>query len=98
MRLAVLGRTLDCVHCRGQVLVLTFGQGDPAPAHLMLHLRMTGQVLFEPADRPDRHVHLVLDFEGREVRYRDVRKFGRWTLVDDAENPSALDHVGPGIC
>lgn len=97
VRRAVLGRTLDHVHRRGKYLVLTFGQGDPAPAHLMLHLRMTGQVLFEPADRPDRHVHLVLDFDGREVRYRDVRKFGRWILVDDAVNPSALDHVGPDM-
>ncbi|MBK7704128.1 MAG: hypothetical protein IPI34_15210 [bacterium] len=95
VRRAVLGRTLDRVHRRGKYLVLTFGQGDPAPAHLMLHLRMTGQVLFEPADRPDRHVHLVLDFAGAvQTPCRDARKFGRWTC-DDAENPSALDHAGP---
>ena len=97
LRSAALGKTLDLIHRRGKYLVLTFGRDGAAPAHVMLHLRMTGQVLFEPDDRPDRHVHLVLDFDGREVRYRDVRKFGRWTLVDDAEHPSALAHVGPDM-
>ena len=94
VRRAAVGLTLDRVHRRGKYLVLTFGADTPRPAHLMLHLRMTGQLLFEPADRADRHVRAVLDFEGRSVRYRDVRKFGRWTLVDDGENPSAIAHIG----
>jgi len=40
---------------------------------------MTGQLFVVPADTPqDRHVHLVLELEGgRELRFRDMRKFGR---------------------
>ncbi|MBU0742302.1 bifunctional DNA-formamidopyrimidine glycosylase/DNA-(apurinic or apyrimidinic site) lyase [bacterium] len=96
-RRAVLGRRLDSVHRHGKYLILTFDADGPSPAHAMLHLRMTGQVFVDPRYIPDEHVHAVFDFDGRPVFYRDVRKFGRWTLVDDGERPSAIAHVGPDM-
>lgn len=56
--------------------------GNPAesePAVLTVHLKMTGQLFVVPAGTPlDRHVHLVLALaDGRELRFRDIRKFGR---------------------
>jgi len=49
---------------------------------LTVHLKMTGQLFVVPAGVPqDRHVHVVLAFDdGRELRYRDMRKFGRMGL------------------
>jgi formamidopyrimidine-DNA glycosylase len=107
LRRAMVGRTLRAVHRHGKYLVLTFAR--PAAAlpravadcpddltHVMLHLRMTGQVVLE-ARSPDPHVHLEFDFEGLPVRYRDVRKFGRWTVVDDPLHPTCLAHVGPDV-
>jgi formamidopyrimidine-DNA glycosylase len=49
------------------------------PAVLTVHLKMTGQLFVVPAGTPqDRHVHLVLELaDGRELRFRDMRKFGR---------------------
>ena len=47
---------------------------------LVIHLRMTGQLLLVPENAPlDPHTHVVFDLEPGEVqlRYRDVRKFGR---------------------
>lgn len=52
---------------------------------LLVHLRMTGQFGFHaPEVKRDKHqhVHLLLD-DGRELRFHDFRKFGRWWLVDD---------------
>ncbi len=63
----------------------------------MLHLRMTGQVFVLADYRPDKHVHAIFDFDGLPVHYRDIRKFGRFTLVDDPRRPSAIDHVGPDM-
>ena len=97
VRRASVGRVLSGVHRRGKYLVLTFTGGDGAVGHVMLHLRMSGQLLFEPDDAPDKHTHLIWDFEGRPLHYRDVRKFGRWTVVDDAVNPTAMAHVGPDM-
>ena len=50
--------------------------GDAA---LTIHLKMTGQLFVVPADAPeDPYVRLVLELEdGRELRFRDIRKFGR---------------------
>ena len=49
------------------------------PAVLTLHLKMTGQLFVVPAGTPaDRHVHVTLALaDGREIRFRDMRKFGR---------------------
>ncbi len=107
LRRAMVGRALLGVHRHGKYLVLTFVRPAPGPpqtvadrpddlTHVMLHLRMTGQVVLE-ARAPDPHVHLEFDFEGLPVRYRDVRKFGRWTVVDDAVHPTCLAHVGPDM-
>ena len=68
-----------------------------AHAFLMIHLRMTGQIFILDAYRPDKHVHLTLDFDGLPVHYRDIRKFGRFTLVDSGERPSEIDHIGPDM-
>jgi formamidopyrimidine-DNA glycosylase len=55
------------------------GPAAAEPAVLTVHLKMTGQLFVVPAGTPqDRHVHVVLALaDGREVRFRDMRKFGR---------------------
>ena len=59
------------------------------------HLRMTGRLEVATASEP-RAVHermaLVLD-DGTEIRFIDTRKFGRWSLTDDAA--SKLGNLGP---
>lgn len=73
----------------------------PAPSSdhpgkfLLVHLRMTGQFGFhEPRVKRDKHqhVHLELD-DGRELRFHDFRKFGRWWLVDNPEH--VVGKLGP---
>ncbi len=50
---------------------------------LALHLRMTGRVTIEPAaSARDPHTRLVLRLDGDdELRFADMRKFGRWYFV-----------------
>jgi formamidopyrimidine-DNA glycosylase len=63
--------------------------------YLLVHLRMTGQFGFhEPNVKRDKHqhVHLLLD-DGRELRFHDFRKFGRWWLVDNPEH--VVGKLGP---
>jgi formamidopyrimidine-DNA glycosylase len=95
-RRALVGKTLESVHRHGKYLILTFGP-DEDPAHLMIHLRMTGQIFILDDYRPDKHVHLSFDFDGLPVHYRDIRKFGRLTLVESGTAPAALAHVGPDM-
>ncbi len=72
---AVAGRTVESVGRRAKQLVIGLS-GDAA---LTIHLKMTGQLFVVPADAPDDpYVRLVLELaDGRELRFRDIRKFGK---------------------
>jgi formamidopyrimidine-DNA glycosylase len=96
-RRALVGKPLTGVHRHGKYMILNFAEDGGDPAHLMVHLRMTGQFLALPGYVPDKHVHVSFDFEGTPVHYRDIRKFGRLTLVEDGRRPAAIDHVGPDM-
>jgi formamidopyrimidine-DNA glycosylase len=78
---AVAGRRIEGVGRRGKQLLVWLGPGprDPAPAVMTIHLKMTGQLfVVDPATPADNHVHLTLSLaDGREIRFRDIRKFGR---------------------
>ena len=97
VRAALLQRRLTGLHRHGKYLIARFEDDAGTASFLMIHLRMTGQFLAQPDYEPDRHVHVTFDFEGHAVHFRDVRKFGRLTLVEHGTSPAALAHVGPDM-
>jgi len=72
---AVAGRAVESVGRRGKQLVI----GLTGDAALTIHLKMTGQLFIVLAETPDDpYVRLVLELaDGRELRFRDIRKFGK---------------------
>src|SRR5438876_9116391 len=72
---AVVGRHIDAVGRRAKLVVIDLS-GEAA---LTIHLKMTGQLFVVPAAMPvDPYVRLVLELaDGREIRFRDIRKFGK---------------------
>ncbi len=72
---AVAGRRIEAVGRRAKLVVVELS----GHAALTIHLKMTGQLFVVPSGAPaDRHVHLALALaDGRELRFRDIRKFGR---------------------
>jgi len=69
------GRRILGIRRRGKMIVIAL-EGGPA---LVFHLKMTGQLMVVPPAEPrDKHVHFILSFVAgdRELRFRDVRKFG----------------------
>lgn len=81
------------VRRRGKYLIFDLERGT----RLVFHLKMTGQFLECASGRErDRHTHLVLSFgRGRELRFRDVRKFGRLRLVRGDERSALPAGLGP---
>jgi formamidopyrimidine-DNA glycosylase len=71
----VAGRTVLAVGRRAKLVVVDLS----ADAALTIHLKMTGQLFVVPAGTPeDPYIRLVLELaDGRELRFRDIRKFGR---------------------
>src|SRR6266550_8864326 len=71
----VAGRRIAGVSRRGKQVVVSLHGGG----FLTIHLKMTGQLFVVPIGGPvDPYVRLVLSLEdGREIRFRDMRKFGK---------------------
>jgi len=70
--------------------------GDAAPAALLVHLGMTGQIAPMPSAQPrEKHTHvcLLLD-DGRELRYADARRFGRIAYLTEAPLAEELKEFG----
>ncbi|HEX5589905.1 MAG TPA: bifunctional DNA-formamidopyrimidine glycosylase/DNA-(apurinic or apyrimidinic site) lyase [Candidatus Limnocylindrales bacterium] len=72
---AVVGRTIVGTSRRAKLVVLDLDD-DGA---ITIHLKMTGQLFVVPAAVPDDpYLRLAIAFDdGRELRFRDIRKFGR---------------------
>jgi formamidopyrimidine-DNA glycosylase len=81
---ALQGERVRALARRGKYLIFEFESGR----HLLVHLRMTGS-LQHPARGgieadPHRRAVVRLD-DGSDVVYRDVRRFGTWTLLEPGE-------------
>jgi formamidopyrimidine-DNA glycosylase len=81
---ALEGEQVADVRRRGKYLVVVFASGR----HLLVHLRMTGNVLHPAPEgrEDDPHVRAVVRLDdGSDVVYRDVRRFGTWDLLEPGE-------------
>ena len=86
----VLGQSIQDVGRRGKFLLLHL-----SPDTLLIHLRMSGDLLVEPQSEPPApHHRLMLDLDnGDRLAFNDTRKFGRAWLVSDPA--SVLGQLGP---
>jgi formamidopyrimidine-DNA glycosylase len=87
----VTGRRIEAIGRRGKQVVVDLSGG----AFLTIHLKMTGQLFVVPAELPIdpyERIAMTLD-DGREIRFRDIRKFGRVGLYLADDDP--FDAIGP---
>ena len=78
MERALKGRRVESLGRRGKYLVWELS----GERFLLQHLRMTGNLLYDPAERPvHTRVELELD-DGHELLYADARRFGTGQLAD----------------
>jgi formamidopyrimidine-DNA glycosylase len=100
------GRQIEAVERYGKFMLLRLSpvqanadsseNGDAAPASLLVHLGMTGQLAPSPAAQPHAkhtHVYMLLD-DGRELRYTDPRRFGRMAYLTKASLAEELTAFG----
>lgn len=88
-------QTLEKIERRGKYLLFRFTNG----LTVVSHLRMEGKFYVKEATDPvDKHTHVIFDLaDGRQLRYNDVRKFGRMQLVQTGseEKLPGLAKLGP---
>ncbi|MBO0461969.1 MULTISPECIES: DNA-formamidopyrimidine glycosylase [Enterococcus] len=75
----LVGETIEAIGRRGKFLIFHLSHYD-----MISHLRMEGKYQYVENDEPiDKHTHVIFSFEdGSQLRYHDVRKFGRMTIVE----------------
>ncbi len=86
------GAFFSGVQRRGKYLIVQF---EKLKKILVIHLRMSGRLELTDGDLPLRpHDRLQLRLRsGRDLRFHDVRKFGRAVLVSSFED--LVPHLGP---
>ena len=90
----LVGNRLLDIDRRGKYLLFKFDHWS-----MISHLRMEGKYEVSDTNEPlTKHTHVVFHLsDGRDLRYLDVRKFGRMTLVPIGEEFSVtgLKTIGP---
>lgn len=101
LELELPGKTISCVRRHGKFLVFDLesrsGLSASSPdGALLVHLGMTGQLTISRSDSPvapHTHAFFALD-DGRELRYTDIRRFGRIRMLSNGDHSDALGKLG----
>lgn len=92
------GSLISAVRRVGKFLVLDLEPSNGArhERSLLIHLGMTGQIVTCAPDAfvaPHTHAFLALD-DGREIRYTDIRRFGRIAILEASGREHVLGVLG----
>ena len=91
----------------GKFVIIQLTQGNK---YLLVHLRMTGQIIYidkkkiivgghsvetNPFDLPHKQTHLIIYFQDQsKLFYNDQRQFGFWQIVSSAELKKLQNRLG----
>jgi formamidopyrimidine-DNA glycosylase len=83
-------------HGKFLVLRLENGGGSGAGFSLLVHLGMTGQLTARRPEEPvPAHTHAIFELDdGNELRYTDIRRFGRILLAPEGRVAELLGRLG----
>ncbi len=95
----VAGRKILSVSRKGKAIAVELSAEAEAPRRfLLIRLGMTGQLTVAPREAPiESHTHVIMPLDdGREeLRYRDIRRFGRLRSLTAAELEKVFGALGP---
>lgn len=100
----LVGREIVEVDRKGKLLVFHLDSGK----HLLVHLKMTGQLMFRSARKivggghptdnmaelPNKHTRVMMKFREGELFFNDQRMFGYWRVVNDKQLDEVLGKFG----
>ena len=90
----LVGEQIHTIERRGKYLIFLLDHWA-----MVSHLRMEGKFTVTKTGEPyEKHTHVVFHLsDNRDLRYLDVRKFGRFSLmpIDKKENYGPIQKLGP---
>lgn len=92
---SLIGSKIDAINRRGKYIIIELNTDK----NMVIHLRMTGKLLVkEVKEFRDKHTHVIFSLnDGQEIRFNNIRKFGRVYLIDKnhPEQAGGLSDLGP---
>lgn len=92
------GTRIAAVRRHGKFVVLDLypANGSARPLALLIHLGMTGQIVVSQPEAPVApHTHVFIAFDdGSELRYTDIRRFGRIAILSNGAQEKELGPLG----
>jgi formamidopyrimidine-DNA glycosylase len=92
---SLIGSKIEAINRRGKYIIIELDKDK----NLVIHLRMTGKLLVkEVKEFRDKHTHVIFSLnDGQEIRFNNIRKFGRVYLIDKnhPEQAGGLADLGP---
>lgn len=90
------GKRVLAVRRHGKFIVVNLEDASRQHTVLLIHLGMTGQLRTVPAEAPiPAHTHIFFSLDdGSELRYTDIRRFGRVRFLPEGVDGSLLDELG----
>jgi formamidopyrimidine-DNA glycosylase len=87
----IVSEQIKSVQRRAKYLLLEIASG-----HLMIHLGMSGSLrIVDKGTPPSKHDHVDIEVENKLLRYNDPRRFGAVLWIDNLDDSSHLNHLGP---
>src|ERR1035437_592185 len=90
------GKRIAEVARLGKFICIRLESAPESGLNFIIHLGMTGQLTVCRASHPigtHTHCFFALD-DGRELRYRDIRRFGRMLVIPESGMDEFLGHLG----
>lgn len=92
---SLIGSKIEAINRRGKYIIIELDSGK----NMIIHLRMTGKLLVKEVEEfRDKHTHVIFSLnDGQEIRFNNIRKFGRVYLIDKdhPEQAGGLADLGP---
>ncbi len=81
---------------RGKYIIINLNNNK---LKLVVHLRMSGKLLYKKRnDEKDKHTHVIFEFaDDTDLRFNNIRKFGRLYIITDDEIGEAGNLANLGI-
>jgi formamidopyrimidine-DNA glycosylase len=91
------GRAIASIERKGKVLALEMLAENAPPRYLLVRLGMTGQFTVRARETPiEPHTHVLLTLrDEQQLRFRDVRRFGRLRCCTRSEMEAVFGRLGP---
>lgn len=86
----LLGGKIIGVRRFGKVIVIDLDNDYSA----LIHLKLTGQLVFQGPNLPGKHTHVIFDLDGgKKLYFNDLRKFG-WIKIVDSRQVTVDGFIG----